>query len=668
MKSPPPPRGKAPYPATKPAPRLGLTLIELVAAVAIFALTCGLLMMAVNATLANWRHTRSRAAQTTRAMTLLDIIGDELAQAACLTNDSDIAADAGFEFFTTNIITFQTSGPDFTLVRVEKNGGDVSASNTLASAVTSLCLAFDENEETGDAAIVSIGASAVDLYIELLPPELLPRLRQLEDMPDETALETFIRNNATRAARRVYLPNLLGEIYTNNRLPRRTATVSLSGRVEGNSAHFDHPNGPSASAGAGGTYTLDEVPAFAPFLIRPETGDDTGSFSPAWRVWQPGSPTNGLDFVWFSTSNNTSRATIRGTVTRSDVTDRGVRRMPVVLSSGRTTRTDSDGNYFFSVTPGTEETLTVELNDPWGGTVVSGGDTDFNFIWTPPEITISGTTDRDAAIHFDGGAYNIPSQNRSSGDYAVTTTLLFDWQGRVTATEQDYNSALFPVYGYAIGPLYANRGGLDFYDELIEGIDYLVEGHTFSTLANPTNRVPLPDIPVHLDMGTNIAVRTTDNDGRYFFRLRGIFTGLLHPEPPAEAFAQPFFMPPSVMLRDINSTVRQDFTLYASDTELITLAGFILSDPVLTNHPVHFMSDTNFVGDIEFPIIHASGHGAFTNRATVPWTGFIYPATNALAPAFIPPFEVFTNLTSSATNLTFTALTNAIPDQTEETP
>ena len=680
----------------------GLTLIELVAAVTVFALLAALLMAAVNAALANWRNARTRAELSARGMALLDIIEADLHAAVEVgaDRDGDAAEETLLRIPPDTEIYYEAR--DFALWRDVATNGTWQSTNVLAAGVRGV-------------EFLPAGLEAVDVRLSLFPQELHAGVVNMNAQD----ADEWLARHTVHVSRRVHVPNQLAARRPDNRLKIPPRTVVLSGTVWGDADGWRIQD----AAQNGNAYTL-EVPAFYPRIIQPRLlsendNEHTGAFSPAWRVWHPGTPTNGLDFAWVS-NDAAERVTLRGRVLRSDIPGRGVPRIQVFLEdSGRTARTDNEGWFVFRVSELESHEVTLGGSpSPWGGRQEGGNGVfpNFELEWTPPVITLGGVFHNfmgaSPTLHLNGvdGSHPVPATVvNSDGWHTVESTLLFDWRGTVTAALPG-GVFIMPANGYTVGPLRESRNDLDFTAYPNESDRVYIEGHTLSRL-NGTETEALPGVALLLLSEGGFFQTVSDANGYYFFHLGAGFTGLLVPAVPPglSQVSTPFFLPPGVLLNSPGAPVRQDFTLFPADTQLVTLSGRLFpgnegaAPPMFTNlaalaeYPVLFLTETNAPSHAEFPVVHTFSDGTYTNRVVAPWTGVVLPATgnlinadqvrvshapdpgdpetttnlvanlptglfrtNNLAPAFAPPAHIFTGLGVSTNHVHFTA-TNSVP-------
>jgi len=637
----------------------GLTLVELVAAVTIFALLTALLMLAVNAAFQNWRNAKTRAELSARGMALLDILGADLQDALEISNEPNFTGE--HEYLLDPIVLSKEmlwiKKPDAVVCYDVGNTGEDEFK------------LFRSTNETDNASILATGVhdvtvwasahEALDVRITLLPPDL--KIQNPESMDDVVARHGVV------SSRRVHVPNQLAALLPGNRLRLPPREVTLSGEFNGGMGWtIEIPNSKSRTySGNGGPYELKEVPSLRPVLIQPipALGEgEEGSFEPAWRVWLPGTPTTNLNFTWVESSDDAeNRVTVSGRVTRGDLdVDKGVRRMPVRLWDGdgnvlRIATTDNNGYYFFRVSSGLAENTFVDLNPPWpGGSTVEKSPTlqinennfECNLRWTPPEVVVSGTIHGENEFSVAPIVDCIPVNSHSVTPvfnffndtvYTLTDTKLFDWQGVVKATGS--RGPFNPTEGHPVATQFnLEINGIDFYAPDADAI--YVDGYTYSY----GGAEPLAGIELVLNPGYDGETYSSNGSGYYFIPLEPGFTGTLTPVvPPNYLLLEPrtIFIPRERPLLAPTAPVRQDFTLHLTN-DLVTLTGNLFPEDMetfpfaftnniaLTNYPVLFLTETNGVNLAEFPVVYTSPSGAFTNRVAAPWTGVVLPATTNL--------------------------------------
>ena len=425
-----------------PLSRAGLTLIELISAMAIFIILVGALIMGTNNAFDTWHGASARTRTLGRGRAALGCIVEDLLQATVISNAfvlaetarPDWAFDTEDEAGWSNQAEFDRAAsapsavgtpPDGRVVwRVETTNntavlireityatGGVPRLTEALDGVTRLRFAaIWDDAEAAPATEIETNAlpAAVDIFLELVPPDAL---RKAAGIANDTRKKAFLARQTLPLTTRVTFPQ--------SRVPPlaiSTNIVTLSGQVlqaDGTGiagVTLDLTGGltDTAVTESEGAYTMTVRQTGRPIRVTPrEPSGNAGRYTPQWRVWWPSSGSlDSADFVW-----RESDITISGRITIGDVAGAPVPDVILDFPMAGRAVTGNDGAYRIGVDSGwpyngAEARVTPDHPRTPGGrfeavgtgaageyhlfTDIMEDQTGRDFIWFPPDLVLTG--------------------------------------------------------------------------------------------------------------------------------------------------------------------------------------------------------------------------------------------------------------------------------------
>jgi prepilin-type N-terminal cleavage/methylation domain-containing protein len=455
------------------APRAGFTLIELIAAMAIFMILVGALIMGTNNALDTWQGASSRTRTLGHGRAALGFIVEDLQQATIRSNAFTLGINrAEFDRFAPApsavgvapegrvIWRIETTNITSTLLReiTYSTSGGVTRTTEVLDGVTRLLFsAIWEDAAAESVTEITTNAlpAAIDVFLELVPTDAM---RKAAGIADPTIRSNFLARQTLPLTTRVAFPH--------SRVPPlaiSTNMVTLSGRVSmvgvtSSEVDIDLAGGQTNVIRTydGGVYCITNRQTGRPIRVTPrEPSGNAGRYTPQWRVWWPSSGSrDGADFIW-----RESDITISGVITRKGTAE-PVAGVSLDFPMAGQAVTGSDGAYRIGVDAGwpydgSEARVTpVHPRYPSSlfeasGTAnayqiyqtVTAHQTGRNYVWIPPDLVLTGEVVCAACgvalagvnLHADGGV--LPSYNyTTSFDGRYSITVPYGWSGTLSST------------------------------------------------------------------------------------------------------------------------------------------------------------------------------------------------------------------------------------------
>ena len=223
------------------APRAGFTLIELIAAMAIFMILVGALIMGTNNALDTWQGTSSRTRTLGRGRAALGFIVEDLQQATIRSNAFTLGVNrAAFDRIAPApsavgvapegrvIWRIASTNITSTLIReitYSTSGGVTRTTEVLDGVTRLLFVPIWEDAAAESVTEITTNAlrAAIDVFLELVPPDAM---RKAAGIADPTIRSNFLARQTLPITTRVTFPH--------SRVPPlaiSTNIVTLSGRV-----------------------------------------------------------------------------------------------------------------------------------------------------------------------------------------------------------------------------------------------------------------------------------------------------------------------------------------------------------------------------------------------------------------------------------------------------
>ena len=679
------------------APRAGFTLIELIAAMAIFMILVGALIMGTNNALDTWQGASSRTRTLGHGRAALGFIVEDLQQATIRSNAFTLGSNrAEFDRIAPApsavgvapdgrvIWRIETTNITSTLLReiTYSTSGGVTRTTEVLDGVTRLLFsAIWEDAAAESVTEITTNAlpAAIDVFLELVPPDAM---RKAAGIADPTIRSNFLARQTLPLTTRVTFPH--------SRVPPlaiSTNMVTLSGRVSlvgvtPREVYIDLAGGQTnvIQTYDGGFFGVTNRQTGRPIRVTPrEPSGNAGRYTPQWFVWWPSSGSlDGADFIW-----RESDITISGVITRKGTAE-PVAGVSLDFPMAGQAVTGSDGAYRIGVDAGwpydgSEARVTpVHPRYPSSlfeasGTAnayqiyqtVTAHQTGRNYVWIPPDFVLTGEVVCAACgvalagvnLHADGGV--LPSYNyTTSFDGRYSITVPYGWSGTLSSTWL-WNGA-FLNNNFSIPALIESR-----YTEFrwipTATINGTVYRASFATNTVPvtitrnlyTNCLDRAEIPGGTYAGTTAAINNATYDiatPHYWYHtgedrilyinpvnsLSGNSHGVYDP-----LFTR--FNPPP--LTDASA----DFTWVPCDLSISGAVTNSLGGPV-AGQKMLFDSGTNRFAFAENLSVTTATNGVYTNWVSVGWSGAIFPvATNVC----VPPAVFVTNLISNLTGVVF---------------
>jgi prepilin-type N-terminal cleavage/methylation domain-containing protein len=405
----------------RPLPRAGFTLIELIAAMAIFMILVGALIVGVNNAFDTWQGASSRTRTLGRGRAALGLIVEDLLQATTLSNAFTLGA---------NRAEFDRIAPAPSAVGVAPDGRviwRVESTNTTSTLIREITYATnapprltevldgatrllfaaiweDAAAESVTEVTTNVLPASIDVFLELVPPDAL---RKAAGIVDPTKRIAFLTRQTLPLTTRVTFPH--------SRVPPlalSTNTVTLAGQVyraDGTplAVAIDLAGGQTGVIQTdNGVYGVTARQAGRPIRVTPQepSGERAGRYTPQWRVWWPASGSrDGADFVW-----RESDVTISGVITRKGTAERVAGVILDFPMAGQAI-TGGDGAYRIGVDAGWpydgSEARVTPVHPRYPGSVfeavgtttayhryqaVTTAQTNRDYVWIPPEFVLTG--------------------------------------------------------------------------------------------------------------------------------------------------------------------------------------------------------------------------------------------------------------------------------------
>jgi prepilin-type N-terminal cleavage/methylation domain-containing protein len=678
------------------APRAGFTLIELIAAMAIFMILVGALIMGTNNALDTWQGTSSRTRTLGHGRAALGFIVEDLQQATIRSNAFTLGSNrAEFDRIAPApsavgvapdgrvIWRIETTNITSTLLReiTYSTSGGVTRTTEVLDGVTRLLFsAIWEDAAAESVTEIATNAlpAAIDVFLELIPPDAM---RKAAGIADPTIRSNFLARQTLPLTTRVTFPH--------SRVPPlaiSTNIVTLSGRVSlvgvtPREVYIDLAGGQTnvIQTYDGGFYGVTNRQTGRPIRVTPrEPSGNAGRYTPQWRVWWPASGSrDDADFIW-----RESDITISGVITRKGTVE-PVAGVILDFPMAGQAITGSDGAYRIGVDAGwpydgSEARVTpvhprypsslfeasVTANAYQSYQTVTAHQTGRDYVWIPPDFVLTGEVVcaecgvalANVNLHADGGV--LPSYNYiTSFDGRYSITVPYGWSGTLSASWL-WNGA-FLNNNFSIPSLIESRYTAFRWipTARISGTVYRA---SFDTNTVPvtitrnlyTNCLDRAEIPGGTYAGTTAAINNATYDiaaPHYWYHtgedrilyinptnsLSGNSHGVYEP-----LFTR-FNLPPP-------TDASADFTWVPCDLSISGSVTNNLGGPV-AGQKMLFDSGTNRFAFAENLSVTTATNGVWTNWVSVGWSGAILPvATN-----FVPPAFLVTHLTSNLTGVVF---------------
>jgi prepilin-type N-terminal cleavage/methylation domain-containing protein len=676
------------------APRAGFTLIELIAAMAIFMILVGALIMGTNNALDTWQGTSSRTRTLGHGRAALGFIVEDLQQATIRSNAFTLGVNrAAFDRIAPApsadgvapdgrvIWRIESTNITSTLIReiTYSTSGGVTRTTEVLDGVTRLLFVpiwEDAAAESVTETTTNALPVAIDVFLELIPPDAM---RKAAGVVDPTIRSNFLARQTLPLTTRVTFPH--------SRVPPlaiSTNIVTLSGHVyqaDGTplAVAIDLAGGQTnvIQADDGGFYGVTNRQAGRPIRVTPrEPSGNAGHYTQPWRVWWPSSGSrDDADFVW-----RESDITISGVITRKGTAE-PVAGVSLDFPMAGQAVTGSDGAYRIGVDAGWpydgSETRVTPVHPRYpsslfeaSGTAnayqiyqtVTTNQTGRNYVWLPPDFVLTGEVVCAACgvalvgvnLHADGGV--LPSYNyTTSFDGRYSITVPYGWSGTLSSTWL-WNGA-FLNNNFAIPSLIESR-----YTEFRWIPTSTINGTVYRA-SFATNTVP---VTITTNLYTNCLDRA---------EIFGGDTASINNDATYDALPTPHFWYHTAQARILRinpgnslsngshgvydpveynfnqpplSNVSRDFTWMPCDLSISGAVTNSLGGPV-AGQKMLFDSGTNRYAFAENLSVTTATNGVWTNWVSVGWSGAILPvATN-----FVPPAFLVTHLTSNLTGVVF---------------
>ena len=453
------------------APCGGFTLIELIAAMAIFMILVGALIMGTNNALDTWQGASSRTRTLSRGRAALGFIVEDLLQATN-SNASTLGSNrAEFDRIAPApsavgiapdghvIWRVETNNTTSTLIReiTYSTSGGMRTNEVLDGVKSLLFVAIPDDAAAESVTEITTNAlpAAIDVFLELIPPDAM---RKAAGIADPTIRSNFLARQTLPLTTRVTFPH--------SRVPPLSAStnrVTLSGRVyraDGTplAVVIDLTGGQTnvIQTDGGGDYLVTARQTGRPIRVTPqEPSGNAGHYTQPWRVWWPSSGSrDGADFIW-----RESDITLSGVITRKGTTERVAGVILDFPMAGQAI-TGSDGAYRIGVDAGwpydgSEARITpVHPRYPNStfeavGTAnayqiyqtVTTNQTGRNYVWIPPDFVLTGEVVCAECLapivgvylHAEGGV--LASDNyTTSFDGRYSIAVPYGWSGHLSAS------------------------------------------------------------------------------------------------------------------------------------------------------------------------------------------------------------------------------------------
>ncbi len=473
----------------RPPARAGMTLIELVSAMAIFMIIVGALLVGTNNAFETWRGASARTRTLGRGRAALNLITDDLLQATAATNDFVLTAsdrpawafDSDTEALWSNAAEFDRiaaapsalgAAPDGRVIwRLEATNtaallmreityatNDTPRVTEVLDGVTRLlfvAIAEDPEAEPFTEGATNALPAAVDIFLELVPPDAF---RKAAGIADPEKKQSFLASQTLPLTTRVTFPH--------SRVPPLAAAtniVALSGRVadasdQGLAVDIALAGGRTNTlrSAADGTFRVAALQTGRPIRVTPqEPAGRAGRYTPQWLTWYPASGSRaGAAFVW-----RESAVTIAGTITRKGTTEPVAGVILDFPMAGQAV-TDSDGTYRIGVDSGwpydgstarvspvhpfyPDSTFKAVGAEAAGAAhlyeTVTADQAGRDYLWIPPDLILTGAvTCADCGtplnairLQADGDGILLTDYTADRGRYLIPVP--YGWSGRLTA-------------------------------------------------------------------------------------------------------------------------------------------------------------------------------------------------------------------------------------------
>ena len=428
--------------------RKGMTLLELIAAMAIFMVLVGALMVGTNNALISWREASSRSRMMGQGRAALGFIRADLLKATAITNNFELieegisgpieslphslrpnratfdlydATPSRVEWASEGRVTWRLASTNNTTVLARDmihTDGRERTTEMLEGVVN---LRFEAVWEGSDGEAVSeISTNSLPAMIDVTLSMVTPQvLKQAIRINDETKKNDYIERHTYMLTSRIVYPEarlplltiitnmvtLKGRVFDGNRseeLLLDDVDFVVSGGLAETAPHIDSDTG---------EYRLEARQTARPLRITPKapTGR-SGRFTPPWRVWRPAAGSKrDADFVW-----RQSDLAISGKVTIGSAGGRPLEGALLDFPMAGQVFTDEKGEYSIGVDRGwpySGERVGVtpvhprypQSDYPDSHFVAIGGsgafhnyynlsdnETGQDYYWVPPDLVITG--------------------------------------------------------------------------------------------------------------------------------------------------------------------------------------------------------------------------------------------------------------------------------------
>jgi prepilin-type N-terminal cleavage/methylation domain-containing protein len=697
----------------RPLPRTGFTIIELIAAMAIFVILVGALIVGTNNAFDTWQGASSRTRTLGRGRAALGLITEDLLQATTLSNAFVLAhapnrpvwAFDDDDAVWSNVAEFDRAAPAPSAVGVAPDGrvvwrvattndtstllreityatGGTRTTDVLDGATRLFFVAIWEDVAAESATEITTNTlpAAIDLFLELVPPDAL---RKASGMTEEDK-KIFLARQTLPLTTRVTFPH--------SRVPPlaiSTNAVVLSGRVYRGAdgtpldVAIDLAGGQTdvIQADGDGIYGVPARQTGRPIRITPrEPSGNAGRYTPQWRVWWPASGSrDGFDFVW-----RESDITISGVITREGTAE-PVAGVILDFPMAGQAITGNDGAYRIGVDSGwpydgSEARVTpvhprypsslfeasVTANAYQSYQTVTAHQTGRDYVWIPPDFVLTGEVVcaecgvalANVNLHADGGV--LPSYNYiTSFDGRYSITVPYGWSGTLSASWL-WNGA-FLNNNFSIPSLIESR-----YTEFrwiptarISGTVYRA---SFDTNTVPvtitrnlyTNCLDRAEIPGGTYAGTTAAINNATYDiavPHYWYHTGEDRILYINPTNSLSGKSHGVYDPLFTRFNPPPLTdASADFTWVPCDLSISGSVTNNLGGPV-AGQKILFDSGTNRYAFAENLWVTTATNGVWTNWVSLGWSGAILPITTNRV--FVPEAIWVTNLTSNLTGVVF---------------
>jgi len=478
---------------TTPHPaRAGLTLIEMVSAMAIFMVIVGALIVGTNNAFDTWRGASTRTRSLSRGRAALALISDDLLHAVTLSNAFTFAHTAeprpvwAFDeedALWANRAEFDRAAPAPSAVGEPADGRVVwrlaAATNAsllireilyATSGVSRVTEALDGVTRLrfaaiwGDPDAAAVTAfetnalpAAVDIFLELVPRETL---RKAAGIADAESRKAFLARQTLPLAARVAFPHSrvppLGSSTNIATLTGRVLQADGSGLAGIRLELAGGITGAESTQGGEGAYRISARQTSRPIQVTPaETGGRAGQYTPRRLTWWPAAGSrDGADFIW-----RESAITLSGKITRS-LTGDPVEGVILDFPMAGQAVTGADGAYRIGVDSGwpydgsTARVRPVHPRYPDSSFVAAGegasgaahlftavleDQTGRDFVWFPPDLTLTGEVYcvecraplNGVRLRAEGDGITAQDYSADRGRYRISVP--YGWSGRLTA-------------------------------------------------------------------------------------------------------------------------------------------------------------------------------------------------------------------------------------------